>query len=249
MGRHLSPRYGQVILVSGYPVLTAVNWWQHWCAVSFLLGRFPFSQNFRFVIPENFQFKWKGFFPPRNRASFWVLHLTFHWLIADEGQQNKMDDKVAVPLICDFLVNCDEEIERFLRNENDFDFVAIAGVSCCFVRRNLTRIQNYFESTVSNYFGDEFAAHFRMTRTTAELLTREVINTGRIPLGNPFGRPSIPPEKQVLVFLWALATQESTREIADRFDITYSSVSRTVVRVTEAVCGLKNQYIRWPNDE
>ena len=114
-----------------------------------------------------------------------------------------MDDNVAVPLICDFLVNCDEEIERFLRNENDFDFVAIAGVSCCFVRRNLTRIQNYFESTVSNYFGDEFAAHFRMTRTTAELLTREVINTGRIPLGNPFGRPSIPPQKQVLVFLWS----------------------------------------------
>ena len=33
MGRHLSPRYGQVILVSGYPVLTAVNWSQHWCAI------------------------------------------------------------------------------------------------------------------------------------------------------------------------------------------------------------------------
>ena len=59
-------------------------------------GRFPFSQNFRFVIPENFQFKWKGLFPPRNRASFWVLHLTFHWLIADEAQQNKMDDNRAV---------------------------------------------------------------------------------------------------------------------------------------------------------
>ena len=38
MGRHLSPRYGQVILVSGYPVLTAVNWWEHWCAISVLLG-------------------------------------------------------------------------------------------------------------------------------------------------------------------------------------------------------------------
>ena len=34
MGRHLSPRYGQVILVSGYPVLTAVNWSQHGCAIS-----------------------------------------------------------------------------------------------------------------------------------------------------------------------------------------------------------------------
>ena len=101
----------------------------------------------------------------------------------------------ALPLICDFLVNFDEEMERFLRNGNDFDFVAIAGVSCCFVRRNVTRIQNYFESTVSNYFADEFAAHFRMTRTTVELLARDVIHTGRIPLGNPFGRPSFPPEK------------------------------------------------------
>ena len=33
MGRHLSPRYAQVILVSGYPVLTAVNWSQHWCPI------------------------------------------------------------------------------------------------------------------------------------------------------------------------------------------------------------------------
>ena len=33
MGRDLRTRYGQVILVSGYPVLTAVNWSQHWCAI------------------------------------------------------------------------------------------------------------------------------------------------------------------------------------------------------------------------
>ena len=49
-----------------------------------------------------------------------------------------MDDNVALPLICDFLVNCDEEMEKFLRNGNDFDFVAIAGLSCCFDCRNLT---------------------------------------------------------------------------------------------------------------
>ena len=33
MGRHLSPQYGQVKIVSAYPVLTAVNWSQHWCAI------------------------------------------------------------------------------------------------------------------------------------------------------------------------------------------------------------------------
>ena len=35
MGRHLSPRFAQVILVSGYLVLTAVNWSQHWCPICF----------------------------------------------------------------------------------------------------------------------------------------------------------------------------------------------------------------------
>ena len=30
MGRQLSPQYGLVIPVSGYPVLAAVNWSQHW---------------------------------------------------------------------------------------------------------------------------------------------------------------------------------------------------------------------------
>ena len=41
MGRHLSPRYGQVILVSGYPVLTAVNWSQHWCPMDVCIISFP----------------------------------------------------------------------------------------------------------------------------------------------------------------------------------------------------------------
>ena len=40
MCRYLSPRYGQVILVSGYPVLTAVNWSQHWC---FICVHYQFS--------------------------------------------------------------------------------------------------------------------------------------------------------------------------------------------------------------
>ena len=34
MSRHLSLRYGNVILVSGYPVLTAINWPQHEGAIS-----------------------------------------------------------------------------------------------------------------------------------------------------------------------------------------------------------------------
>lgn len=118
--------------------------------------------------------------------------------------------------------------------------MVIAGISCRFIRRNLTRIQNYFERTGPSYFGDEFMAYLQMTCTSAELLTTEVIQTGKVPTGNPFGRRTITPGKQVLVSLWAMATQEGTREIADQFDIANSSVLRTVVvRLMKAVSGLQ----------
>ena len=43
MGQHLSPRYGQVILVSVYPVSTAVNSSQRWCpkCVHYQFSRAP----------------------------------------------------------------------------------------------------------------------------------------------------------------------------------------------------------------
>ena len=34
MSRYLSPRYGHVMLVSTYNVLTAANWPQHGCGIS-----------------------------------------------------------------------------------------------------------------------------------------------------------------------------------------------------------------------
>ena len=43
MGWHLSPQYGQVILVSGYIVLTAVNWSKHRCPIC--VNSFPVLPN------------------------------------------------------------------------------------------------------------------------------------------------------------------------------------------------------------
>ena len=73
------------------------------------------------------------------------------------------------------------------------------------------------------------------------------MGTGLLPVGNPFGRQVIDARKQVSIFLWCIANQETTRLIADRFNVTYSSVSRVVRRVTESVLVLRNQYIKWPN--
>ena len=112
---------------------------------------------------------------------------------------------------------------------------------------DLNGIKGYFEVTVSAYAPSEFRSHFRMTRGTSEFLCREIINTGRIPTGNSRGRQPIPPVKQVLVLLWSMANQEPARLVADRFDITMSSVDRVLQRGTRALADLSAEYIKWPN--
>lgn len=73
--------------------------------------------------------------------------------------------------------------------------------------------------------------------------------TGMIPLGDGSGRAAIPPSKQVLAFLWNMASQEPARAVADRFDITTSSVDRALKRVSLAAIHLSSQFIRRPNGE
>lgn len=75
------------------------------------------------------------------------------------------------------------------------------------------------------YSLDEFKAHFRMERETCEVVVGEVTATGNMPAGNPFRRHVIDPRKQILIYLWCMADQESTRLVADRFDVTFSSVT------------------------
>ena len=132
--------------------------------------------------------------------------------------------------------------------EDDNDIVVFSAASC-FMRRNLTHIAGYFEQTVPRYLPDEFKHHFCMTKETFEILSREILRTGHIPLGNPSGRPVIQPQKQILTFLWGMANQEPARAIADRFDITRSSYNRVFRRVVMAAVGLCNEYIRWPTGE
>ena len=63
-----------------------------------------------------------------------------------------------IHLLGDMLEESDKEI--------------VLSAACCFMRRNLTRIQDYFEQTLPRYLPDEFKHHFRMTRETCELLSR-----------------------------------------------------------------------------
>jgi len=141
----------------------------------------------------------------------------------------------------------DDTFEYYFVEEEDDD-LPMFSMAAIIARRSLNRCQGYFEQTVPLYYVDEFQSHFRLKRTTFEILVREAVGTGVLPIGNVFGRQVIDKRKQVSIFLWFIANQESTRLVADRFNVTFSSVSRVVRRVMESVLALRNQYIKWPNE-
>ena len=109
---------------------------------------------------------------------------------------------------------------------DDDDIIVLSAIGRCYTRRNLNRIYNFMEITVPSYLPDEFKSHFRMTRETCELFAQGVMRTARITLGNTSGRPAIPLAKQVSAFLWSMGNQEPACAVADRFNITMSSVNR-----------------------
>ena len=62
------------------------------------------------------------------------------------------------------------------------------------------------------------------------------------------GRPPISINKQLLIFLWFLGTQECARSILDRFNVTKSLVLIPCRRVLDAIKNnLAEHLIKWPN--
>ena len=43
-----------------------------------------------------------------------------------------------------------------------------------------------------------------------------------------------------------MANQESVRLVADRFNVTFSSVTRAMRRVTKSLLAIRNPYVKWP---
>lgn len=75
------------------------------------------------------------------------------------------------------------------------------------VKEKATRIDNYVESTVSNYSEQEFQSHFRLCYAAFEALE----NSLGPELTLHSHDQNIPIRKQLLTILWLLATPDSFR--------------------------------------
>lgn len=160
--------------------------------------------------------------------------------MADAGQ---ICNIACLHVVTDFLFP--EEEDPLLEGNHEDTFVVLSSCGV-FTRRKWARISRYFESTVPHYHCDVFRSHFRMTSSTFEMLSHLLSASDHIPKANRFGKPCIHPRKQIAVAVWALANQESCRQISDRFDVTMSSVTRCLRRVTKALVDVRGDFIQWP---
>ncbi|KAK5648074.1 hypothetical protein RI129_002966 [Pyrocoelia pectoralis] len=115
-------------------------------------------------------------------------------------------------------------------------------------RKKLTRSENYVEHVVHRYSDDEFKAHFRMNPSTAYKIIDLLKDSQHIP-SHKDGRGKISAEKAFLIALWYLSNDETFREVSDRFNVTLSSVHRSLNRVLQFLLSLKTVVIRWPTDK
>ena len=118
-------------------------------------------------------------------------------------------------------------------------------------RRKAVRVQGYAEDVVPSYTISDFRSHFRLSTGTFEALALELGNYPEIPTGPPHGgRLPISVSKHLLITLWFLGNQESIRSIADRFNVTKSSVFLCCKRVCDAIKNnVASRVIMWPTQD
>lgn len=117
----------------------------------------------------------------------------------------------------------------------------------CSVRQNRIKIEGYVESVVPQYFLDDFKRFFRLSRTTFETICEHISGYQELLPSWTGGREFIPVEKQLLIVLWYISSQETLNRIADRFNVAEVSVVRCRDRVFHVFLNyLKTKFITWP---
>lgn len=105
------------------------------------------------------------------------------------------------------------------------------------LRSKLTplRILGYAENTVPVISTTYFKFHFRICKEMFEVILQHI--GGELLPSHGGGSDETDPSKQVLLFLWYLANQQSMREISHIFDLSMSTVHATLKRVNNATNG------------
>ncbi|XP_015925502.1 uncharacterized protein [Parasteatoda tepidariorum] len=140
-------------------------------------------------------------------------------------------------LALDYLSD-DEEEERELLSIISEEFL----IDTAKVNTPSGHSQLYVDYIVPLYNEQEFKNYYRMTRETFNALYEKIGHTFQ----KTMGRPTICPRKMILCALWMLSTRDTIKSIAERFDLSKSSVCDVVKRVCMSLIQNLSSVIKIP---
>lgn len=112
-----------------------------------------------------------------------------------------------------------------------------------------TKNENYFEHTIPLYSDAVFFEHFSVSRHVAEDIADRFANSEQYNYQSE-GNGKLNALQHTLIFLWfAGHATASFRDVADRFDITISSLFYVIRRMTYFLSNLAENVIKWPTAE
>ena len=129
------------------------------------------------------------------------------------------------------LMNDNGTILYFIKRNVDLSIILLI----CIQKRHVPSVSNFAETIVPEFSSTDFRMHFRIDRATLEIILQTI--APHLTSNNVSGKEQIPPEKQLLLFIWYISNQESMREAANLFGISISTVHETVLKV----CHVFNQ--------
>ncbi|KAH9377644.1 hypothetical protein HPB48_016121 [Haemaphysalis longicornis] len=131
-------------------------------------------------------------------------------------------------------------------SDSDEEFDCALSIALCKVARvDRHRVNGYFEQ-VTKYLDFEFKRLFRLSRETFDNLCARFRLSPFFPK-SVSGRPQITAEKSCLITLSYLGCQTSMYSVADRFDVSESSVVVCMRRVLNFLQAVSAEVICWPS--
>ncbi|KAH6945030.1 hypothetical protein HPB50_006917 [Hyalomma asiaticum] len=115
-------------------------------------------------------------------------------------------------------------------------------------RHDRHRVPLYVESVVPTYLDFEFRKLFRLSRSTCGALVDEFAASRFYPEGVR-GRPQLSAEKTFLIALSYIGSQQTMYQIADKFNVSESSVHVSICRVLNFLFSISEREIRWPDHD
>ncbi|XP_055856230.1 uncharacterized protein LOC129919394 [Episyrphus balteatus] len=104
-----------------------------------------------------------------------------------------------------------------------------------------------FEDTIAGYSDCDFKRHFRLQRTTAQVLIDRYVLSERFNTTIRRGLPKTSAEKEIYIFLWYMANTNTFREISNLFGMSISTAWSVINRVSEWLISIGHEYVSWPN--